>query len=48
MMSLLTGVIAINTGRHAKKQIKEELLPKAWGDWCMPENEKKRDKEILA
>ena len=31
-----------------KKQIKEEFLPITWYDWSIQENEKKRDKEMLA
>lgn len=48
MKSLLNGLMAINNKTHGKKQIKEEFLPITWYDWGIQENEKKRDKEMLA
>ena len=50
-ISLLNGTIGYKKRKAQKAKIKEGLLPIAWHpscwwDWCVPEDEKKRDRKI--
>ena len=52
MMNLLSGTDGYKKRKVQKAKIKKELIPIAsypsrWWDWCVSEDEKKRDQKIV-